>query len=215
MIDSQIFIKKLVLMSIGVCLMTILVNSARADDRVVRNHTIALDGAVELEISNNVGRIDLVQGDGDEVRVILDIEGQKSGFFRRQVDVDDMDLQIRKRGDTLFLKFDEKNASAEWTVEMPVMKRTIIEMGVGEVRLEVGDTDLDVDLGVGDVEIVAPEDSVGRISISVGVGDASVRGAEILDRQSAFISQSVRAQGKGNKDINVDLGVGDANLRLN
>lgn len=214
MFNGDIFIKKLVLMSVGVLLMTVLVTSAHADDRVVRNHTIELDGIHEVEINNSVGKVDIIQGDFETLRVVLDIEGERKGFFRRQVDVDDMDLDIKKRGDTLFLDFDEDDAKAEWTVEMPALERTIIQMGVGEIRLDVGATDLDVELGVGEVSVTAPENSVGRINLNVGVGDASVRGADILDRQSAFISKRIRAQGEGSHDLEIDLGVGDIDVRL-
>ena len=214
MINSHLFIKKLVLMSVGVMLMTILVTTAHADDRVVRNHSFDMDGIEEVEFSNSVGAIDIVQGNGKEMRVVLEIEADKKGFFHRRVDVDDMDLEMRKRGDTLFLNFREDDVKAQWTVEMPAVRRTILEVGVGEIRLELGDTDLDVELGVGEVNVLAPEKSVGRINLHVGVGDASVRGAEILDSESAFISQSIRAQGKGDNDLEVDVGVGDVSVRL-
>lgn len=214
MINSHLFIKKLVLMSVGVMLMTILVTTAHADDRVVRNHSFDMDGIEEVEFSNSVGAIDIVQGNGKEMRVVLEIEADKKGFFHRRVDVDDMDLEMRKRGDTLFLNFREDDVKAQWTVEMPAVRRTILEVGVGEIRLELGDTDLDVELGVGEVNVLAPEKSVGRINLHVGVGDASVRGAEVLDSESAFISQSIRAQGKGDNDLEVDVGVGDVSVRL-
>ena len=215
MIKSQLFIKKIMLMCVGVFLMTILVTSAHAEDRVVRNHSITLDDIQEMEISNSVGRIDLVQTEVDQIRVVLEIEGKKKGFFRRSVDVEDMDLEIKQRGGTLFLSFDEKNTNAEWTVEMPSVERTIIQMGVGEIVLDISDTDLDVELGVGDVNINAQEQRVGRINLNVGVGDARIRGGEVLDSESAFISKSIRAQGSGDKDLEVDLGVGDVSIRLN
>ena len=53
------------------------------------------------------------------------------------------------------------------------------------------------------------------INLNVGVGDARIRGGEVLDSESAFISKSIRAQGSGDKDLEVDLGVGDVSIRLN
>ena len=44
------------------------------------------------------------------------------------------------------LSFDEEHVSAEWLVEMPAVDRATIAMGVGELRLEIGETALDVDL---------------------------------------------------------------------
>ena len=217
MVNGQVFIKKLMLMSVGVLLMTVLVTSAKADDQVIRTHNFDLDDIDEIEFSNSVGRFEIIHVDGDDMRIVLDIESERGGFFRRRVDVDNMDLDVRERGNTLFLSFEEKNTKAEWIIEMPRSKpltKTSIEMGVGEVRIEIGATDLEIDLGVGEVIVEAPEASVGRINLNVGVGEANIRGGEILDRDSVFISQSVRAQGNGNFPLEVDLGVGEINIRL-
>jgi hypothetical protein len=214
MINSQVFFRKLLLMSVGVALMMVLVSSAKAESRVTRSHTYDLQSIEAVDFSNSVGRIEFVAVDGKEMRITLDIEARERGFFRRQPDVADMDLEARERGDTLFLSFDEENVSAEWLVELPAVSHTSVQMGVGELRLEIGATALDVELGVGDVTIQAPENTVGRIDLNVGVGDARVRGAEILDSKSAFISKSVRAEGKGANAIDVDLGVGDVSVRL-
>jgi hypothetical protein len=214
MLDSEVFIRKLVLMSFGVGLMTLLVTSVKADDQVTRYHTFDLDQVEEVEFSNNVGRIEITPVNGNEMRIVMDIESNRHGLFRRQVNVDNMDLEVKERDDTLFLSFEEKGAKAEWVIEMPAVARTNIEMGVGELKLEVGATNLDIELGVGEVSVIAPEDSVGRINLNVGVGEADIRGGEILDRDSVFISQSVRAQGNGDHPQEIDLGVGEINLRL-
>ena len=217
MVNGQVFIKKLMLMSIGVLLMTALVTYAKADDQVIRTHSFYLEGVEELEFSNSVGSFEIVPVDGEEMRIVLDIEGERAGFFRRHVDVTGMDLEVKERGDTLFLSFEEKDANAEWLVEMPrstSIKRTSIQMGVGEVRVEIDATDLNVELGVGEVNIEAPLASVGRVNLNVGVGDADIRGGEIIDSDSAFISRRIRAEGNGTYPLEVDLGVGDINVRL-
>lgn len=214
MINGSIFLKKLLLMSAGVTLMMVLVTTARAENEVTRKHTFDLEGIEEVEFSNSVGRIEIVPVDGSEMRITLDIEAKERGFFRRSVDVDDMDLEVRERRDSLYLSFDEEHVSAEWVVEMPNVDYTSVSMGVGEVRLELVNTELSVELGVGDVNIEAPARNVGRISLSVGVGDASVRGADIINSESAFISKRIRAEGQGGKAIDVDLGVGDVSVRL-
>jgi len=124
-----------------------------------------------------------------------------------------MDVSVRERGNALYLAFDEKHATAEWLIEMPAVAYTTINMGVGELDIDIGATELDIDLGVGDVNIHASERSVGRIKLDVAVGEAGVRGGEIIEHDTAFISQSIRAEGKGRHDINV--GVGEAGVRRN
>lgn len=215
MINSQIFFKKLCLMSFGVALMMVLVDTARADEQVTRRHTFELDDIDTVVFSNSVGRFEIIPTDNQEMRITLDIEASERGFFRRSVDIDDMDIKVKERGDTLYLSFDEKDASAEWLVEMPAVARTSVEMGVGEVRLEIGATELDVELGVGEIDVYAPENAVGRIDLDAGIGDADVRGGEVIRRDSAFISESIRAEGKGSNRMNVEVGVGDISVRLN
>jgi len=215
MINSTLFIKKLALMSVGVALMMVLVNSAKADDSVTRQHEFDLQNFSEVEFTNSVGRLEIVPTDGREMRITLDIESDRGGFFRRRVDVDDMDLEVRERGDTLILVFDEKHVNAQWYVEMPAVDKTTIEMGVGELRLEIAATELNVELGVGDVDIDADENNVGRVDLDVGVGDARIRGGDLVDSKSAFISKRMHAEGKGQHDIEVDVGVGDVSVRLN
>lgn len=214
MLNDQLFFKKLLLMSAGVVMMMILVTAAKADDQVTRRHTFDLGRIDAVAFSNSVGKIEVVPASGDEMRVTVEIEAKEHGFFRRRVDVDDMDIEIRERGDTLYLSFDAEHVSAEWLVEMPTVGRATVEMGVGELRLDVGETELDVTLGVGDVNIRAPESAVGRINLDVGVGDASLRGGEVIRKERAFISRSIRGEGNGSRDMRVDLGVGDVSVNL-
>jgi len=53
------------------------------------------------------------------------------------------------------------------------------------------------------------------VDLNVGVGDARIRGGDLVDSKSAFISKRMHAEGKGQHDIEVDVGVGDVSVRLN
>ena len=218
MINSQVFMKKIMLMSIGVLFMTVLVTTAKADDSVTRTHDLDLEGIEEIEFNNSVGSFEVVLSDSDDMGITVEIEGQKKGFFRRTTDVSGMDIEVEERGNTLFITFEEKKANADWFITLPRtanLDRMSVDMGVGEVEMEIGETELDVELGVGEVFVQAPGNSVGRVYLNVGVGEASLRGGEIIEDESAFISSSVRGEGNGNYDIEVDVGVGDVDIRLN
>ena len=80
MINSQIFLKKLCLMSFGVALMMVLVDTARADEQVTRRHTFELDDIDTVVFSNNVGRFEIVPTDNQEMRITVDIEASERGF---------------------------------------------------------------------------------------------------------------------------------------
>ena len=50
--------------------------------------------------------------------------------------------------------------------------------------------------------------------MSAGVGDARLRGAEVEHNDRAFVSHSVNGRGAGSHDLEVEVGVGDLDVRL-
>jgi hypothetical protein len=189
--------------------------SAVADeDFVVREYSFPLDGIEEIELHASVGSMRIVPTEGNEIRLVLEIESHDQGWFDRKRDVSDVELESDVRGGRLVLEQTEEETETEWTVEMPVVARTTIEMGVGDIDAELGATELDIDLGVGDVDISLPEASTGEVDISVGVGDASLRGAHDVDHENAFVSQDIKGHGDGVLDARIELGVGDVTVTL-
>jgi hypothetical protein len=188
--------------------------AADDEDFVVREYTFPLSDIEEIEFHASVGKMEILPIEGDEVRVILEIESNDDGWFDRKVDVSDMELDSDVRGKRLVLRQTEEGTNTEWTVQMPAVARTTIEMGVGEIEAELGATELKVDLGVGDVDISLPESSTGDIDISVGVGDARLRGADDVDSEHAFVSQEISGRGAGALEARIDVGVGEVNLTL-
>ena len=190
-------------------------SSAYADDRVVREYSFDLKDINEVEFQGSVGSMEFIQSEGTELKIVLVIEGNDEGLFRGNKDVDDVELESRVRNDRLVLEMEEEDTNTEWTIEMPVVAITSIHMGVGEIEGVFGATELSVELGVGEVDVELPAASAGNIEVSVGVGDASLRGATEEEHDSKFISQDIRGKGEGDKEINVEIGVGDASVTLN
>lgn len=184
------------------------------DDYVLREYTLPLAGIEEVQIHASVGSLEIVPYDGSEVRVLLEIESAEHGWFKRQRDVSDVELDSDVRGKRLVLRQTEEGTNTEWTVQLPVVARTTIEMGVGDIDAELGATELDLELGVGDVDLVMPAHSTGDIDISVGVGDARLRGASAMEREQAFVSQDVNGHGDGTLEVQIEVGVGDVTLAL-
>jgi hypothetical protein len=128
---------------------------------------------------------------------------------------DDVELESRVRNDRLVLELEEDDTTTEWTVQLPVVAVTNIHMGVGEIKGTFGATELDVELGVGEVDIEVPAASAGDISVEVGVGDANLRGADDERSDGAMMFQDKRGKGQGDKEISVEVGVGEASVTLN
>lgn len=188
--------------------------NAFAADRVIRVHNFDLDDFDELEINNSVGSIDLRLVEGNEIRIEVDIAGEDR-FIRRDVQVDDVDVEVRMRRDKLTLTIDEDDVKADWYIELPAVSEIEINMGVGEIDVEIGASSLDIDLGVGDIDIEAPLATVGEIELSTGVGDTSIRGADSVDYSRAVVSSESEAYGEGDLPIAAKVGVGEVSVQLN
>lgn len=187
---------------------------ALADDEVVREYSYDLSGIEAIEIKASVGSLRIVQSTASEIRLVLEIEGNDRGWFAGNKDVSNVELISEVRDGGLILEQTEDDTNTEWTIQLPVVARTSIEMGVGEISAELGATALSVEMGVGDIDITAPESAVGRIDLSVDVGDASLRGANSQQADRKFISQDVTGNGGGMHDMRVELRVGDINVTL-
>lgn len=188
--------------------------SSYADDRVVREYSFDLEDINEVEFQGSVGSMEFVPADGTELKIVLVIEGNDEGFFGGNRDVDDVELESRVRNDRLVLELEEEDTTTEWTVQLPVVAITNIHLGVGEIDGEFGATELDVELGVGDLDIEVPAASAGNIRVEVGVGDATLRGADDERSDGAMMFQDMHGRGEGDKEINVEVGVGDASVTL-
>ena len=184
------------------------------EDRVVREYQFTLEDISEIEIEGSVGEMQFEPGSNHEIRLVLEIEGDDGGWFRRSKDVSEVELESRIRGDRLILSQTEKKTNTTWRILLPAVARTRVQFGVGEINGEFGATALDIHLGVGEVDIELPLKSTGDIDLSVGVGDASVHGGMDVDEDRTLVSQKVRARGKGSFDLRIDLGVGDIDVDL-
>ena len=188
--------------------------AAQAEDSVVREHSFDLSGVRELIIEGGVGSMRIRPAEGNELRLVLNIEGQNRGWFRSRKDVSGVELESRRQGDRLLLIQDERDTNTDWTVEMPVVPYLDLNLGVGEIDAEVGASEVAANVGVGEIRIEAPQASAGSVHISTGVGDARLRGAEDVDDHRAFVSKDVRGYGQGELRIDVKVGVGDAAVSL-
>lgn len=184
-----------------------------AGDNVLRVHTFELDDVDEIEINSTVGSIDLRLVEGKEMRVEVDIEAEDR-FFRRNIDVDDIDVEVRMRGDKLILTIDEDDIKADWYIELPVVNYIDIDMGVGEIDVEIGASNLDINLGVGEIDIVAPLASTGEIEISAGVGDTSILGTTRVNNSRVIVASESEGRGEGELSIEAEVGVGDITVEL-
>jgi len=194
----------------------ILHNTSFAADTLSRTHNIDVTNIEEIVIEGGVGSMEVVPADGSELIVELEIEAERN-WFGRSRDIDDIDIVVNKRGDRLIVEINEKdldNVELHWHIEMPEVPRTTVNLGVGQIIAEVQDTELRVDLGVGDARITAASEHMGRVEASSGVGRASISGGHDLVNKRSFVSENVQGYGEGSNDVDVQVGVGEATVAL-
>lgn len=179
-----------------------------------REHEFAGDQVQHLTIENSVGEIVVRASEDDTIRVAVELEGNRSGIFRRKTDVSDMDISSREQGDRLLLSMDEDDVNARWVVYMPAMESLTLDLGVGNLRVENIEADISIDVGVGNAEVVSREDWLGDFDASVGVGGISVHGVSSYSSKRQVVAEQGQGKGTGSHALTIDVGVGDIDLNV-
>ncbi|MAM71767.1 MAG: hypothetical protein CMP91_11570 [Gammaproteobacteria bacterium] len=186
-----------------------------AESFVVREHVLGVEGIETLNLDASVGTVRIRSTESDELRVEVEIEGKRDNIFQRRRDVDEIDVEIDRRNDRLFLRLnDEEDIEAHWFIEMPVLDRLDIDMGVGELDIEIENSELNVDMGVGEIDIRAPLANSGFIQVSSGVGDARISGGRNRQESRRIVTMQSEAEGDGDNPITAEVGVGSVQVEL-
>lgn len=194
-----------------------------------------------VRLDAGVGDIDVtaVQG-ATEISIEVRLKPRRGGFFsslkKAQAEVDEAVLRMDTSRGVLRLEIetdsDDRHFEERWTIEMPARLAFDLELGVGDVDIRdlagalsaeigVGDLqaegvsgDLSVEVGVGEATIRAAAAHYGSVEGSGGVGDAKlvVRGKKVAS--SGFVGHSAEWTGDGEHFIEIEIGVGDAEVVL-
>ena len=200
--------------SLFVALMLLLSNAALAASSKVITRNIAADDLQDLRLDISVAELDMEISDGDLIELEIRLEAQRRFFGLRAGSVDDVDLETRRSGTELTLRIDERDVEQHWTVIVPAHLALRIELGVGEVRIDGLNNDLDMEVGVGEVRVDAVEEAFGSIELQTGVGEATISGMRSpSDNERNFISADAYYSGNGEHAISIELGVGEIQVR--
>lgn len=183
-----------------------------ADNSKTISRILDVDDVDLVHIEFPVGELEVVIW--DELGISLEVEvfmEPDSSFELR----DQITLTPEVDGSDLLLVIDEKDLELHWVVKVPESLALEIELGVGEIRIDGLDNNLSVELGVGEIEVIAATANFDHIDASVGVGDATLQGfGSGTENERSFGSRDAHYEGGGDYAIEVELGVGDALVRL-
>jgi hypothetical protein len=173
-----------------------------------------------LHVNFTVGKLRVEGTDAKDVTVRLLVHC-KGGRSKCDELTRDVTLDAHTRGDRLDLDieghslFDSDDYWIEGVIELPRRMRLDIEMPVGEVEIDGMANDVDLRLKVGEVMLGMSEDAVSRIEAGVTIGEASLDKSDGRQQVEGLFTSKLRwNEGKGRARVNVELGVGELNMRL-
>lgn len=213
--------------------------AAAAEERVLTG-TFPAAGISSMKVTNGVGDVAITAASVSDITVEVTLIPRRGGLFssyrHAQDEVDSAKLASRTNGNELVLGLEsssnEPRFEARWVVVMPADIAVGLEAGVGDVTIRGLAAGVDLEVGVGDAVI---EVTGGSIDLEVGVGDATVQGpanaygdveasggvgsSDLVVRDQrvsgeGFVGQSSSWRGDGPHAISVEVGVGDARVRL-
>lgn len=198
-----------------VCLFTVLAAPmAMAKDSRTLNGNYPYEGnTITLDVK--VGQTQVIASDEQDVRVEVEIEANKKGWFSwGTVDLSAVTLQAQTSDNNLTLSLDDQDDLTQtWTVYVPSSAKVKINLGVGEVVTQGLESSLDIALGVGSVQ-VAHQHQYRHVELDSGVGEVSVYlGQQSQSVQHNLVSQSYDKSFDGEGELTVSVGVGEVSVR--
>jgi hypothetical protein len=203
-----------------VLLLLALASPAAAGQLQTVSKTFSTESAANIEVGFPAGDLTITAGDGSEVAVDMTARcGHDYGTCAEQAR--EVRLTSEKRGGTLHFKLEglrkvnSHGLSIDLRMRVPRSLALSVEMGAGDLEVRGMEGDVEVHLGAGHVDIRAPERAVHSVKLAVGVGDATMLRQRERHEGSGFISKTLRWRGgAGPAGVQVDVGVGDVDVRL-
>lgn len=191
---------------------TLLTSAAFAEDKVNLSHSITLaeNATVSFEIA--VGSIVIETWDKDVMELDIEVKEGDNGWFS-SADMDEVELDISGNNDDISLEIDVEDVVQKWHVKLPKTASIDIDLGVGEVDVELFERSASIDVGVGEVDLELASDNYREIELESGVGGADLDGFKGAERERNIVNESIRWRGEGKYDIEIEVGVGDIDVR--
>jgi hypothetical protein len=108
-----------------------------------------------------------------------------------------------------------RGLSASARVQMPRALPLSCDLGVGSLHISGLQGDLDLDVGVGEVNVTMLESAVRVVDLDVGVGDADLTTPHGRQEGRGWIAKELHwKKGPGDATIQIDCGVGEIRVAL-
>ncbi|MGI9278286.1 MAG: hypothetical protein ACR2PX_01455 [Endozoicomonas sp.] len=179
--------------------------------------------STEIEVSPStiamldvrVGNIDIRPSKDNNIHIDIKISESEEWFSDN---IQNAELAIKEKDDRIMIRVgpEGKEYEENWTVYLPAVKKLDLDVGVGEADIEDINTDMNVDVGVGTIQIRGNQQDFSKIKVESGIGDTRIKaedGKNFSERH--LVGGTSFWEGSGQHSIQADVGVGDASIRLN
>ena len=190
-------------------------NTAAAASSKRIQQRIDAEDLVHVDFEISIAQMEIEVYDGDVLELDLVIEADRDWWIFGRKDIDNVELEVDRNGEQLKLRLDDNDIQQEWVVRLPAHLAVSMDLGVGEVEFTDFGNDLNLELGVGSMQLnVADNVDFESIHLNAGVGDTSVRGFDNgSDNERSFVGADSWYHGDGEFVVEVEVGVGDARVR--
>lgn len=198
----------------GLTLLTASAAAFAGNDKILTKE-IALDNISELVLDAHVGTVKLSASNDNQIHIYVKVS-EKDGWSLFKSNPEDAKLKIDNNGQRIKVSLNDDEFGEEWKIEIPQLDKIDADLGVGEMTIKGLSTNLSVDVGVGEVSIYSFAEAYASAKAESGVGAAAVHSdSGQVSQNRSMVSESVNWIGKGQYAINVEVGVGDASIKLN
>lgn len=191
---------------------TLVTQTSFAKDKVNLQQSIKLTAESTVHFEVPVGSLDIETYNGDTLELDIEVKEADSDWFS-SADLEDVELTIDQRDNAVLLEIDMEDVVQKWSVRIPKNIHLDIDLGVGEVEIDDFERTATIDVGVGEVDIDLENDNYRLIDLETGVGDVDLRGFNNIDRERNLVNESIRWRGKGEYDLEIEVGVGEINVQ--
>ena len=193
------------------CLLFSLSASAASSKRIERS--IDVDELSHIDFDVSVAEMDIEFYDGDTVQLDVELRAQRSWWIFGRRSIDDVEMEIRRDGESLDIRLDMDNIEQDWRVLIPQRMAFSMELGVGDVDVEGVANDFLLEMGVGSIEVTVEDIDFESVQVTTGVGDSSLRGfGRNTDNERNIVGADSHYYGDGEYRIDIEVAVGDARV---
>ncbi len=186
-----------------------------------QDQTVPLADTQVVEVRLGVGNLKIVGSSGTDIKVHLDLRCKSAEDKDCKKAAENVGLTTKRNGLRQVIGIDgypklrDLALSTDLTLEVPRQARLNAHTGVGDVHVEGSESDLEIDVGVGDVSLHLVAAKLRSVELDTGVGNVglTLNGQRI--EGSGLVGKGLDwKQGTGSALVEVDTGVGDVEVIL-